>query len=57
MVWHLVGLLEHCAQTKALISGKWVPARPLIQPFIVRLRAAWLVMTGRADAVIWPEKQ
>lgn len=40
------------------IDGKtvWVPARAqwsIISP-ITRMRAAWLVFTGRADAVTWP---
>lgn len=57
MIWHLISLLEHCAQNKALICEKWVPARPLIPPFSDRLHAAWLVLTGKADAVVWPEEQ
>ena len=33
----------------------WWPARPLGYPsFRYRLKAAWLVFTGRADAVTWP---
>jgi hypothetical protein len=36
-------------------AGKWVPARPLGFPsFGYRIKAAWLVFTGRADALIWP---
>ncbi len=35
--------------------GKKYPIRPLGQPFFRnRLKAAWLVFTGRADAIIWP---
>lgn len=36
------------------VDGKWVCARPL--PFYSignRLKAAWLVFTGQADALIW----
>ena len=39
-----------------LPNGRYVPARP--EPFYSltqRWRAAWLVFTGRADALIWPE--
>jgi len=37
------------------VNGKWVPARPLGYPSLrYRIRAAWLVLTGRADALIWP---
>lgn len=32
----------------------WVPARPVgYQSFTYRMKAAWLVFTGRADALIW----
>ena len=39
-----------------LPNGQWVPARA--EPFYSatqRWRAAWLVFTGRADALVWPE--
>lgn len=29
----------------------WVVARPMSSPFIQRLKDAWLVLTGKADAV------
>lgn len=33
----------------------WVPARPLgFASFWYRCKAAWLVFTGRADALKWP---
>lgn len=36
------------------IGGRWVPARPLPFPsFLQRWRAAWMVFTGRADALKW----
>lgn len=45
------------SQTK-LDDGRWVPARPLRQHlFGIRLRAAWLVFSGRADAVRWPGQE
>jgi hypothetical protein len=34
-------------------DGRWVLARPLAGPFVLRLRAAWLVLSGKADAVVW----
>lgn len=38
-----------------LPSGEWVPSRPLgLASIRVRLRAAWLVLTGKADALVWP---
>ena len=45
----------------ACINSKWVPARPL--PFYGwaglkwRIRDAWEVFRGRADAFKWPEGQ
>lgn len=37
-------------------TGEWVPARPEGYPSIFhRFRAAWLVFTGRADALVWDE--
>lgn len=38
-----------------LPDGRWVPARPCgYSSPIERLKAAWLVWSGRADALIWP---
>lgn len=38
--------------------GKWGPARPLaLDYFYLRWKAAWLVFTGRADALLWPGRQ
>lgn len=40
------------------INDKYVTARPLgFQSFWVRIAYAWLVFTGRADALVWPEGQ
>jgi len=37
-----------------LIDGKWVAARPESGGFIfTRIKAAFLVLTGKADAVVW----
>lgn len=36
----------------------WVPARPEgLYSIGNRIKAAWLVFTGKADAVIWPGDQ
>jgi hypothetical protein len=38
-----------------LPDGRWVPARPIaFQSIRERVRATWLVWTGRADALVWP---
>lgn len=41
-----------------LPDGRWVPARSLGYHSIRhRIRAAWLVFTGRADALTWPGQE
>ena len=41
--------------TLAEVDGKWVPSRPLgYYSLKTRLKAAWLVFTGKADVVVWP---
>ena len=57
MIYTLKGLIESAMSTQTNINGKWVPARALPGPLSRRIRAAWLVLTGKADAVIWPENQ
>jgi hypothetical protein len=37
--------------------GVWVPARPYEGPWILRLKAAWSVLRGRADAFTWPSQE
>ena len=38
------------------INDSWVPARPLGAGGLVnRLRLAWLVFTGKVDALLWPQ--
>jgi hypothetical protein len=51
--------LAKCANENAVnINGRWVPARPLgFQSFFSRVRCTWLVFTGKADALVWPEGQ
>lgn len=44
-------LIDTYMRTTAEIDGHWVIARPLRGPFISRLRDAWLVLIGKADAV------
>lgn len=57
-IWGLKDLIETTASLSTEIDGKWVPSRPLGAVGIkARIKAAWLVFTGKADAVIWPEGQ
>ena len=56
-VWTLPAITQHIVnnQTSARVNGQWVPAR--YKGFCSlgnRLHCAWLVFTGRADALVWP---
>lgn len=43
--------------SKQTPDGRWVPARPIgMFGLRYRLKAAWRVFTGRADAVIWDDQ-
>jgi len=47
-------------ETQAEINGKWVPARSInhtVRTLREKLRDAWMVFTGKADALVWPEGQ
>ena len=58
-IWKLRDLMLHCRTCASSSDGKnWVPARPLGFASIgQRIRAARLVFTGKADAVIWEQHQ
>ena len=57
MIWKLRELIDHANSTQTERNEKWVPARPIDGPFIWRLKAAWAVLKGKADAFTWPEGQ
>lgn len=47
--------LERCSTR--VDDGRWVPSRPLAPAFFGdRWRCAWMVFTGRADALVWPNQ-
>lgn len=49
---------EWVVQNGAHINGQWVIARPITGTFRwEKLRAAWEVLRGRADAFTWPAGQ
>lgn len=40
------------------INGKWMPARALGYMSVWhRFKCAWIVFTGKADALVWPGEQ
>jgi hypothetical protein len=57
MAWTLKALEALTRTVHTQIDGQWMPARPLRGPLTWRLKDAWLVLTGKADAVIWPGGQ
>lgn len=43
------------ANATKLPDGRWAPSRPLPPGgFFMRIYCAWIVLTGRADALVWP---
>jgi len=51
-------VIRNNKETKVLINDRWVACRPInYTSWQYRLRAALLVFTGKADALIWPEAQ
>lgn len=57
MIWTLNDLIKSACTNAARIDGKWLPARPNPGPWNGRVKAAWEVFRGRADAVRWPGNQ
>jgi len=56
--WSLKQLMEYCRNGPITGSAErgWMPARPLgLDTLSSRLRLAWAVFTGRADALFWEE--
>lgn len=53
MIYRLRDLLAWDVEEE-IAPGVWVASRPVDGPLIDRLRAAWAVFRGRADAFTWP---
>lgn len=58
-VFTIKGLFTHAQSVSTQASdGRWIPCRPCGYPSLKnRIRCAWLVFTGRADALIWDDNQ
>jgi hypothetical protein len=57
-IWTLGGLMKSAGESVISIDGLRVPCRPIGPSWLSnRIKAAWLVFTGKADVVIWPEGQ
>jgi len=51
-------ITEDAFNTTTNIDGKWLPARPLgFMSWQQRWKMAWLVFTGKCDALKWPGDQ
>lgn len=57
--WKLEELYEITHRSpRAYINDKWVPSRPMgLFSIVSRIKLAWSVFTGKADALVWPEGQ
>lgn len=54
--WFILDLLRHVESTSTVVHGVSVPVRPLgLDTIPNRVRLAWAVLTGKADAVFWDE--
>jgi hypothetical protein len=59
MIWKLEDLINGDVP-QVCINGKWVTARPInyrYKSVWQRIKEAWAVYTGNAEAFIWPEGQ
>lgn len=58
-IWTLKRLVDYCTSGEVTVnippSNEWVPSRPMgYDTWPARIKAAWMVLTGKADAVTWP---
>jgi len=57
-VYSLRHIVDKHNDSQTEINGKWVPARPIgLYSLRERFRIAFMVFTGKADALTWPEGQ
>lgn len=59
-MYTIKNLLKTIKETEVYIDGNWYAARPLTFDRISLLRRihnAYYVLTGKADAIIWPEDE
>ena len=55
---HITSLAIHnLIDCETCIDGKWQPARPMAYASIIkRIKYAWWVFIGKADALTWPKQ-
>ena len=49
-------LIDRLLNIKTELHGNWYISRPMTPPFPVRLKDAWQVLIGNADAVVFAEQ-
>lgn len=58
VIWSLKHLIISANELSVETPNGWIPSRPIGAFGIMhRLKATWLVFTGQADVVIWPNNQ
>ena len=51
-------VITNSKQNSTCIAGEWIPARPIgFFSLGNRLKAAWMVFKGDADALVWGGNQ
>jgi len=56
MIWKLKELMKSASQVQYKTNEKWEPSRPLSGSLQEKIKGAWLVLTGKADAVVWTDQ-
>lgn len=57
-IWQMQDLFKSANEAHAQIDGKWVPARPYgWSDWKTKFNAIKLILTDKADLVIWPGNQ
>lgn len=57
-LWRLTDLLDCTRRAAVAVDDTYLPARPMgLASLSNRLWCAYVVLTGRADAVMWPEDE
>ena len=59
-MWNLKNLYDSCSTCQTQINDKQVPARPVnwkYRTLAHRIKEAWAVFIGKAEAFTWPEGQ
>lgn len=58
--WTIAGITKHIKEGSQTLThqGVWEPARPYgLYSMMYRIKLAWKVFTGEADALLWPDQR